>query len=399
MNIGKNFNIYDLNFLLILVGFPLFTTFIDSSLGSIAYRAFALFISIICLCKTPIRFSNYSYLTKFVLFIFIIFIIKVTLEVTVLYPDNDLNNIRNNVLLFSYGIVGFPSLALLASYDKINTKTDLYLAFIIFLLILSIGINNVGLEASDERENLNSRQSTLAFGDNGAYLGILCLSILSRYKQLNISKITLLLFIFGLIVGAIAIAKAGSRGPLLGFIVASFFIMLQAPRNIKIIFWGGFIWFCSLGGSALVYLSKFSPVLYSRVMESIEHGDTSGRDQLFIEAFEKIEESPILGSNPVILESDTSFSSYHNCYLDIFVCLGVFWGIIYLFLVIYSGLKTLRKNESHSSAFQIFIFGLFWFYVIRCLSGVMIVSNSIYVSVMLLTTVFVSVHQSNILKK
>lgn len=388
MAIIKNLNIFDLNFLLILVGFPLFTTFVDSSIASIAYRGFALTISLICLYRSGIRFSQFSILTKCLIFVFALFIFRVSLDEIIFNTSIEFNSSKNNVLLFAYGIVGFPSLALLASYDKLNYKKDLFILFFLLLIFLSIGIKNVGLDASEERENLNNRQSTLAFGDNGAYLGILSFVMLCKAKELNLKKTSLLLFLFGLIICAISIAKAGSRGPLLGFLAALIFLVFHAPKGMKLLFIGGVIWVITLGSVAVLFLARFSPVLYMRIMNSIEHGDSSGRDVLFSQALEQINNNPILGSEPVLLEENGAFSSYHNCYLDIFVGLGIFIGFFYVILILISAFKSLYKKGC--TAFQLFIFGMFWFYLFRALSGVMIVSNAIYVCVVLLTSIFLT---------
>ena len=54
-------NIWDLNFILTLVGFGFFTTFVDSSLGSIAFRGFALLVALLCLLKSIVVFTTDYY--------------------------------------------------------------------------------------------------------------------------------------------------------------------------------------------------------------------------------------------------------------------------------------------------------------------------------------------------
>ena len=79
MKIKKGFNIFDLNFILCFCGFTIFTTFVDSSLGSIVYRGATLMLSIICLFITGLKFGKNTLLKIFV-GIFGIILIKITLD-------------------------------------------------------------------------------------------------------------------------------------------------------------------------------------------------------------------------------------------------------------------------------------------------------------------------------
>lgn len=85
-------NLWDLNFILTMVGFGFFTTFVDSSAGSIAYRGFALLVALVCLLKSMFRFPDNKYIKAF-LFTFA----YITLQVTI-----DFYLIDNTAVLFSY---------------------------------------------------------------------------------------------------------------------------------------------------------------------------------------------------------------------------------------------------------------------------------------------------------
>lgn len=77
-------NIWDLNFILTMVGFGFFTTFVDSSAGSIAYRGFALLVAWVCLLKSKLRIPDDKYIKAF-LFAFA----YITLQVTInFYPSS-----------------------------------------------------------------------------------------------------------------------------------------------------------------------------------------------------------------------------------------------------------------------------------------------------------------------
>ena len=130
--------------------------------------------------------------------------------------------------------------------------------------------------------------------------------------------------------------------------------------------------------AVLAYLEDSAPVLYSRVMSTVEDNDTSGRDEIFEDALQIIDDSPIIGGNPVILEQHGSFTSFHNCYLDITVGTGVVGGLIYLFIIGSLAINSIRLGRKMNTPWDLFIMGMLWFFIFRSISGVAIVANTTY---------------------
>lgn len=391
----EKLNIFDLNFILTLVGFSLFTTFVDSNIGSIIYRAIALAVSLVCLFRQPLKFNSLPSSGKCYLIIFGLFLLRVTIDSFVNDISSTYIQSRNMALIMGYGVVAFPFMAVASSYKRLHYRQDFIILFVIFCGVLISGLWHVSENTELGRAALNSRQSTLTFGDNGAYMVILSLAMLFRLKTLGLKPYWNILLIAGIIIGILSIARAASRGPLLGCVAAIIFLILCAPRSLKIIASISFVIFCSMGIIALKFLENLSPVLYSRIMSSIEKGDSSGRDILFNEAITKITESPIFGSFPVILERDGNFSSYHNCYLDVMVGLGVIGGGVFILLIIYLAIQSIKKRNGINNAFQLFILGMLWFNIFRALSGVMLVANAIFSSVIILSCIILVNYHRN----
>lgn len=383
IKLRKNLNLFDINFILCFVGFSVFTTFVNSSLGSVIYRALALVVAIICLLKTGVRPKISNKMLNVFLAIFILLLMRITYEM--LLGDfwmPSYNSARLNVLLFGYGIGLMPLLAVVNSYQKLHHENCLIILFVLLSLILLSAIvkNGVGYEMN--RLEMNARQSTLAFGDNGAYLSILSLAILSRYKTFVPKRWMVIVLIMGLLIGLLSIARAGSRGPMVSGLIGMFIIICFSTKMIKTFF---LILMASILMSSAIFVKYFeqvAPVLYARTMNTIENNDTSGRDVLFVEAIDKIMESPIIGSNPVILGLSGNFSSYHNCYLTIGVGLGVIAMFIYISLILKMVISCLQYHRNYYSAWSLFLVGMFWFSIIRSMSGIFMISNSTFCTVM-----------------
>lgn len=399
MENDKKLNIFSLNFVLILVGFPLFTTFVDSSVGSIIYRAVTLGISLICLLRTRHNLSTYKSIPlKIFLFLFVIFSFKVVYELSVgEYAYTYFTSSKQQVFLFLFGINWIPFISVLSSYKRIQYNKSLILMFVMLGLTLLISLKGTTAATAqhfDGRYSMNARQSTLAFGDNGAYFSLLSMALLLHYKIGRRKFIVSLLFLLGVIGGLYCAALAGSRGPFVSAFAGIFFIFLTLPKVQKSIYT---IILCLVGLSgslSLSVLDNFAPALHSRLENSIENGDTSGRDVLFEQAWKLICDNPIIGANPVVL-APKSFSGYHNVYLGLGVGVGMIGLFLFIFTVVALLFKTIKmKTESHT-AFSIFIFAMFWFNASRGITGINLISNTLYVVIFALTCVILKQNNQN----
>lgn len=380
-----SFNINDFNFILTFAGFPIVTSLLPF-IPSVPYRAFALLIALICLIKNRGRLKVGPKL--FSLFLAIVFL----LDIRVLY-DLYITQERlyetysysiNQCALFVIGVVLVPILGVFTGINKINWETTLRILCILLFLVIVTGIRGMDALSEDEmnsiRVSLNDRQSTLAFGDNGGYLVILSFVLMMSLKRVKSKLIRRLFFIFlcaCIVVGIYAIAKAASRGPFMSMVVGviGLFLTLGAKNKMKSILVLIILFF--MLGVNTSSLEKFAPVLFNRMTSTIEEGDTSGRDILFSEAWRIIEAHPITGGNPIML-SATQFSTYHNGFLDVGVGLGIIGFILYIWIHLIILKRILCKEYDSKVPLYYFIVGMFFFNLMRSMSGAGLISNPVY---------------------
>lgn len=382
-NIKKIINIYDINLILIFVGFPLFTTFVDNSLGSIVYRAIAAVIGLTCIVRSRLVIRGFTKNKTLVLFlaIYILLTLKMVYELFLgvdkytPYPNS-----RNLAMLFCFGVCWIPFLGAICNFDKIHRRTIILLIFVILIGSVITGVihradnidNGIG------RVGMNARQGSLAFGDNSAYLAIISGCLIKFKKKINI--IIYILAIVGLFLGMYGCAIAASRGPFVSMIAGLFFIFLTLKPAKKLSILSICIVLIISGAISLKSIEEISPTMTQRLDMTISDGDTSGRDEIFSDALRMIDQHPLLGTNPIILESN-SFTSYHNVYLEIGVGLGIFGFIIFIGLILSLMIRTMSNKFIRRQLFSSIMAGLFWFYIFRGLTGVDPMQNCVYITV------------------
>lgn len=371
------FNIHDLNFILTFSGFAIFTSITDS-IPSIAYRAFALIVAIICLAVEKFRFGELPMALK----VFLIIVIALDLNTSfhLLSEDTPFIESRYLALLFIYGVTLIPVLAFVSGYNKIHWGSTLtILEFLLFFTILRGYMMSLNVD-EEGRMSLNERQSTLAFGDNSGYLLLLSICLL-KYSTMIVNhikrRIWIVFLIVAIAVSVLGMARAGSRGPLVSAVMGSFFIFtaLGIRRQMNTIILS--VFFIVVFGISMQTLERFAPVLFHRMELTIEEQDTSGRDILFTEAIQKIEENPILGTNPVFLHID-GFNGYHNGYLEVGVGLGIAGLIAYISLCIWILMRLLFYRNRLKTPVLLFLSSMFFLSATRAMTGAGLLSNSNY---------------------
>lgn len=371
------FNIHDLNFILTFAGFAIFTSITDT-LSSVVYRAFALIVAVLCIHVSGYRFRHLPMVLKLFLGLMVIVDLKTGFHLiseTTAYTDS-----RNLALLFIFGVTLVPVLAFAAGYCKIHWQRCLVVLEVLLVFTILMGYTS-SLSIDDSvRMSLNARQSTLAFGDNSGYLFLLSICLLNysqsivRRQWLWVWKIFLIL---ALILSVLGMARAGSRGPVISALMGGLFILvtlrLKKQFNVSLII----IAFVAVFGITTATLERFAPVLYSRMSSTIDEGDMSGRDVLFAQAIQKISDNPISGDNPVIVLSD-GFTSCHNGYLDVGVCLGIFGFIFYVSLSIWILISLITHRSRIQTMPQLFLSAMFFLSATRAMTGANFVSNPNY---------------------
>lgn len=372
-------NIYELNFLFCLIGFSTFTTLLPESFPSILYRAIALLLSIMCLIMTKGKVSIPKSKALFVFWgIFTLLLIRTLYEVY--FGDLAINrneNTKRLIILFAVGVSYIPVMSVLFTFKRIEWSRTLVIFLIVAIIVTAKGLMSMNPEllTSDGRYNLNSRQSTLAFGEYAGTLLLLSLSLLMR--KLPNYKLTLLLkwcCIIGILIGVFGVAKAGSRGPFISTLLAVLYLVSISPKSVKSIF-ALFLGILLVAGyMVLRELEELAPVLVTRMTYTIADGDTNGRSDLAAQALNLIYEHPICGTNYLMIDEE-QFTSYHNCYLTVAVALGAFIGIIYTLLIIKLLFESVRNRHLVNNSPELFCICLFIYFCFRSLTGVELLSD------------------------
>lgn len=333
----------NINALFLLVGYPLFTSLVfnasDTDLNvtrgySVIYRGFALLIALLVIIfniKKP--FVNNRNINVYLLFwglysCRIICDLFMRSESYLIQPS-----VKSYLLQFVFGGVLIPTLAVFFSYRYLNLKFILFSAFYILIFVVTKGVvENLLNPAAIIRAQMNVAQSTLAFGTNGA---VLCIAVYSIFqlKSHNLTTKIFLLSVF--IVGFFAVLIAGSRGPFFGLIATLLMpLIVKKPKNILISVIFLLFVIIIFGNILLNLVQTISPYFYQRVVDTVVYGDLGGRESIFQQAINRIIEHPLFGDWFLLDMNDTTTIA-HNALLEALMSIGIFGGLIFLYLYIY----------------------------------------------------------------
>lgn len=374
-----HFNIHDLNFILTFSGFAFFTS-LTTDISSVSYRAFALLVALLSLSSRMFRRDNIPVLLSFLLFFIVVLDIKIAYHL-VFDSSVVFVSARNLALLFVFCITLIPVLAYSVSNEHIHWKTVLYILEILLLITITKSYFSTMNVTEAIRMSLNNRQNTLAFGDNSGYLVLLSLSLLrfsSVGRNLFLRNLWRLVLVFGVAMGFLGIIRAGSRGPLVSTMmgILCFLVSLRISRQVGVLLLS--LFFISFFDITTNTIEKIAPVLFSRMSNTIEEGDMSGRDILFKEAVQKMRENPVKGNNPIILSNNDSFTTCHNGYLLVGVCLGVLGFIVNIGFTLWLVFCILRYRSKLNTPEALFIVMMFFYTSTRAMTGADLASTPNY---------------------
>lgn len=362
-----------------MAGFPFVTTILPF-ISSISYRAFALLIALLCLVIKRFKFQYYGTPSIFFIFVYFSMILHVSIN-TLPLISSELEASVSLLYLFMFGVTLTPFLAFWVGYKEIRWSLVFVYLFYSLLLIILVGLFTMqDIDAGIARVNLNDRQSTLVFSDLSALLLTISILLLIHNNEVFTNKQRLIqkgVYMLGIILALLGIAKAGSRGGLFSATFALLFIFSTLSRKQFLLLLLVVIFPLIFIGSNFFQIKEFAPLLYQRTLMTIQEGDMSGRDQLFEQGVSLIRDNPLLGNNSVLLFPDGSFTSYHNVYLDIFIELGVVFGVIYLLLISYLLFYVFRIRKKLSLV-DLITCSIFIVFSVRGLTGIQLITDPNY---------------------
>ena len=353
------------NFVMIFVGFLFVTslflpanTLNDSLVRSVTipYRAamLALAISVVLLNLRQRDKSQYSLSFFAFLLFWVILIIRILYDTT-LREDISLGD-TSLTWVYIVGICMPTILSLAVSYRVIDVEKAFWWILILagFTFAIIILKNNAlfTLDAAIQgRHQGNAAVSTISFGHFGATSIILALYALYNRNTTFFSK---LMLVFIVLVGFFFVVRAGSRGPIVALVFVFLFLNFGRIKNL-------FVAFVILGLTILVLsfavdsvfsaVGNISPLLEARLRVTIEGVGFGSRDIYYSSAVDLFLESPVWGSQYLIVFDDGSSDYSHNIFLDALMANGIFGFLLLLYFLSIGLMKSnyLLKNKHSES--------------------------------------------------
>lgn len=205
-----------------------------------------------------------------------------------------------------------------------------------------------------------------------AYATGFCIYFLLNFRKIDWyfpfrKKSMPIIFFILLIVNFISILVSGGRGGLILFIVLILFYLYFVVKQYKFSFKSViFINVVILLVVFFVYKSieivsnlSLSTNGFKRIIASVEAGDSSGRDIIYLQALDIVKDSPILGHGLGSVFLELGFYS-HNFFIDALVETGIIGCILFSVLLVVMwnrGLKLLRIDSTNSLWLIIFLDG------------------------------------------
>lgn len=386
--ISYKFSIFDLNIILIFVGYALVSTIIPDVSSAVASLAFSV-ISLICLFWSGVKIKTISKVGNVYLAMIFLILLRTTVDLYVGSLSSVSSAMKYYVMVFGYGVVLIPLLSVISSYERINWRLSLLVIFFLLFIVVGYGVMTSSMEShimANGRINMNEKLGSIAFAENASFLMMLSLVHLVSppFNKGFIKNVVKALSILGLVLAFYGFGRAASRGPFLAAFAVVVFFLYNNSKHFKT--WVFVLLFFAIFGSATVISSfeKFAPLLYQRIENTVEEGDDA-RSMLFDEGVEMFKASPIIGDNPLIVW-DGGFTGRHNVFIDIALFLGAIGLLVYVVLI----LKLLFriKDFKHSDPVSLFFYMLFVSCMIQSVTSFTLLKDAMFSIMFVMTCIY-----------
>lgn len=337
-----------LNVLLAIAGYQFFTTLLfplmpgieASRIVTVPYRAFALGVTLITILLNIRSRIKLDRVVKLLLVFWAFLLLRFFYDIGIRYDIYVRSDIINRVLMSMIPLTLIPMYSVMKSYKNINFDKLLKWTYILFSITVFIAFftNEAFQETTSDRLGANMALNTISTGHLGLSTLVLSFIMFRRTKKGWRKSLIGLIGAFSLLI----MLRAGSRGPLLAAI-GILAVWLYSGTKYKIVNLVilsivtavGFL----LSDYIMLFISNISPALYGRFMYKVEVGQFDDRAPLFKYAIDSFLDSPLLGKNFGIYSSYGYLSYTHNIVLEAFMQVGIFGGIILIYILAKSILK------------------------------------------------------------
>ncbi|NTW32221.1 MAG: O-antigen ligase family protein [Bacteroidetes bacterium] len=361
-----------INLALILFGYAFITTiFIPNSYDdnsviitryvTLPLRLFILLVNLYVLVKNYERDKGFN---KYIILLFIFFLLYLTVAVVYISVlETTVERVyynKNDYYFFIIGVTIIPFLSVLYSYKKININMfyDIVIPMLFIALIISVYSNQSltkSVDLSNIRQQGNKGLSTIEYGHMGVSF-----ILISLYRGMNNKgqKIHKIFNIAGIMLGGYIMLKAGSRSPIISLLIAISAIALNQNKKISInifviivMFVGLFLFYDDI----VRFIGIISPIMEKRI-NLLEQGDLNMRDVLLNDAIKEFISSPLMGNDIVLHEGRSAGWYPHNIFIESFMVLGVFGGLIITILTVVTimySLYLLKYDKENSGLYGV----------------------------------------------
>lgn len=339
---------------------------------SVLFRALILTLSIFVALSTLFsnNFKPFSFRPYFLFLIFwTIYGLRIFhdlyYEPIALYPEKSASEYAQ----FAYGVVFIPAFTLIFLFsEKISLNLVLKWIYRIIFCSIILAIVFRSMTGAEGRSLGGMEIGILFFGQYGASLSILSLFLLLKSNTSN-THIRTIFHLIGFLLGFIGIFISASKSPFLALILVTMLFLIFKYGNVKaIILMGlfGTILYFYFFDFLLLMNSYFKSDFLNRLLYTIEVGEDASRIDLLKAGWSDFIKQPILGNAMLIQKNDFIGSYPHNLFVEAFMAIGFFGGLIFFFWslkCILAARKIIKKMPEHSWVgllfLQYFIFGMF----------------------------------------
>lgn len=325
---------------------------------------------IVLLCNLYVIVKNYERNKKFniyIVFIFIFFLLY--LAVAAIYISVLGTTVErvyyksSDYYYFIIGVTIIPFLSVLYSYKKINIEifSNIVVSMLIISLLISIYSNQAlakSIDLSYVRQQGNKGLSSIEYGQ--AAVSLILISLYKSMNKKNNKKY--IFFYYGcMLLGVYAMLKAGSRSPIISLLVAIIAIVLKNNKNtfvnlffIIVIFIGLLLFYDDI----VKFIGMISPIMKMRI-NLLGHGDLNMRDVLFMDAVNQFIRAPLIGNDIVLIDGSGAGWYPHNIFIESFMVLGVFGGLIMTILTVVTimySLYLLKNDKENTGLYAVLFF-------------------------------------------
>lgn len=340
------------NFIFFLfVGFlcsSIFSYFLRLENINIIYRGIMMLISLFIILK---NFLEKKIPSRFKLIMIFLFLYSIRL-IYDLFFDFQIVLWREftkfTYLQYFFGIILLPCIALMyIDYNKLDYNYILkkIYFFLFFLITISFFFR---FESGGEGRDVGELSiGVLIYGQFGASLCLLSIFRLFFSKDFY----SRLFYIIGFIIGFISIFISASRSPLLALLLVTIYFIYKyfgATKSLIIYCIIFAILFFSFLDIVEILNFYFNSNFLERVIYALE-GSDSGRSVLLNSGINDFINYPFFGSS-FVLQSGPSVGLYpHNLVVESLMALGIFGGLIFIFIILININKLNKFNYNKSN--------------------------------------------------